>query len=80
MKTAFLNIVAHNLGAEEHSIGTIRANKDGRRAVVEWVGIGETVCFPSVAKAWDYVKGAVDDNAYFEPTAAYPEKWRKNFI
>lgn len=79
-KTAFLNLVETNYGKNENTIATIRANKDGTMAIVEFVGGGANACFKTVANAWDWVNSIRSETSFFEPTENYPKEWKKNFV
>lgn len=79
-KTAFLSVVQHAWGSSEQTVAVVRANKDGTRAVVEFIGGGEAACFQTVRQAWDWLRLKLTECQFFEPTESYPREWKKNFV
>lgn len=79
-KTVFLNAVATECGASDRTVAVIRANKDGTRAEVQFVGDEPVACFQTVAKAWSWLCGYFEGGVYFQPTDDYPAAYRDNFV
>lgn len=85
--TAYMNLVEFDRmdGQTDRTIATIRANRFGKNAVIEWIGDQiETASTPekfdTVAKAWEFLNAIRGMNTYLQPTDDHPKEYRPNFV
>lgn len=78
MKTVFLTLVNAPIGGNEHTIVTVRANKNGKRAEIQFIGEKAYVCFQNVKEAyWHLCQTAYKDtpSTYFSVPDEAPDFW-----